>query len=146
MNRRSFLRLFGFGTAIGILAPKVFASQESTVLPNIPVTEGPATYDEMAVFIKNTFDEAVRCFMYELNDTRTRSGITVLVKSKMDALVADRKMNLYRVICDNTINTSQTLNENKVRMDVHYNTNDTFDVRIVKLESGPDGTRILSSV
>ena len=64
--------------------------------------------------IEPSIMEALEDFMFEFNDEVTRSQVTSILESKMDSVQAQRGVSSYSVVCNESNNTPEEIDNNKL--------------------------------
>jgi phage tail sheath protein FI len=81
----------------------------------------PSSLDRMNVrfllmIIEDANEEALRDFLFELNDEQTRSQIRSLIESYMESIQARRGVTDFEVVCDSTNNTPADIDNNRLNV------------------------------
>lgn len=67
-------------------------------------------------YLQTEIKKISRNFLFEANDESTRYLYSSAIKNVLSEVVMSRGMNDFRVICDKTINTSETIDRNELRV------------------------------
>jgi phage tail sheath protein FI len=102
-----------------------------TILPGTGIvvwgqkTRDPITEDMSRVnvsrlvnYVRTLLSKATYGFLFEPNDQITRSQAAAVVSSALNDLVSKRGVYDYVVVCDTTNNTTQTIQNNQLYIDV----------------------------
>lgn len=150
MDRRSFLKLFGYGLGAAVVVPKLALASGSLSelkFPNKAIVppdvwyapaglqHGKLNYTNVEIneFIKTAFEEAINLHKLEVNDDITRAGIANRVSNQLKLLSNLRIIYQYNVICDLSCNTASTIDNGDVVMVVGYKTVKGFTETRLKL-------------
>ena len=87
------------------------------------LSETPSALDRINVarlvnYIRSQLNILARPFLFEPNDPITRNGISAIVSSLLNDLVAKRGLTDYLVVCDSTNNTPERIARNELYVDV----------------------------
>jgi hypothetical protein len=87
------------------------------------LSESPSSLDRINVarlvnYIRSQLNILARPFLFEPNDPITRNGISAIVSSLLNDLVAKRGLTDYLVVCDGTNNTPERIARNELYVDV----------------------------
>jgi hypothetical protein len=87
------------------------------------LSESPSALDRINVarlvnYIRSQLNILARPFLFEPNDPITRNGISAIVSSLLNDLVAKRGLTDYLVVCDGTNNTPERIARNELYVDV----------------------------
>ena len=90
--------------------------------------------EELVPYVKNTMKMMLSKYWFEPNDAQTRSRI----KADIDNFLSDisHAGSLYRweVVCDETNNTSMTIDKNEVNIDVYLQPTKAMNIVPIKVK------------
>lgn len=86
---------------------------------------------------KNIAEECLREFMFEPNDKSTRRAIQSVTNHVFTDLLRKGYLHDVAVVCDETINTPDTVDDNKALMDVAIKLEEGDEFQLIKVEVGP---------
>lgn len=98
------------GTGLVIYGQKTLASTPSS-LDRINVAR-------LVNYLRLQLNTLARPFIFEPNDPITRNGVSAVVSSLLNDLVAKRGITDYLVVCDSTNNTPERIDRNELYVDV----------------------------
>lgn len=73
----------------------------------------------LMITIQKAISIALEAFVFEFNDDFTRANISSMVNNYMEDVQARRGVTDFKVVCDNTNNTGQVIDQNKLICDVY---------------------------
>ena len=138
MDRRGFIKSI-FGIAAGAAAVKFLPSAKAgTVVWGTKTVKLNSSLDRincrrLLLYIKQKIEEGLKPFMFEPNDTITRSSMKKYVTQLLkDVQKKDAMLEKFKVICDETNNNPTVIDSNSAVMDVYLKVGklpeDTFTV------------------
>lgn len=72
----------------------------------------------LVIYIRNALTQIAKPYIFEPNDKSTRDQIKLQVESLMIELIGQRGIGDFLVVCDETNNTSSTIDRNELHVDV----------------------------
>ena len=79
----------------------------------------------LTAYLRLTLDKVARPFIFEPNDTITRSQVQVAFESVLNDLVAKRGLYDYLVVCDTSNNTPDRIDRNELFVDIAIPTSES---------------------
>jgi phage tail sheath protein FI len=70
------------------------------------------------IAIENNSEAILNNFIFQGNSRRNRERVTSLLNSYMQTVLAGEGVDSYRVICDDSNNTTATINQNILNVDI----------------------------
>ena len=94
--------------------------------------------------LERTLAKMSRNSIFEQNDSFTRNRILAKINPYLSQVQSDRGIDDYKTICDETNNTSQTIAENKLVVDIFIKP--TYAVEMIHLKFTNAGTNDFSTI
>lgn len=90
---------------------------QKTLNPNASALDR-VNVSRLVIYIREQLDDAVKPFLFEPNDTVTRTNAKVVVDRLLGELVSQRGLFDYLVVCDTSNNTPARIDRNELHIDV----------------------------
>ena len=72
----------------------------------------------LMIFLKKNLTRTLRSFVFEQNDSVTRSQVTNTIRPFLGDIAARRGLEAYNVVCDETNNTPERIDRNELWVSV----------------------------
>jgi hypothetical protein len=73
----------------------------------------------LLIYLENSIDPSLQGFLFESNTDKTRSRVFNVVDSFMKTVEAGHGVTAYSVVCDDTNNTAQVIDNNQLNVDLY---------------------------
>lgn len=119
----------------------VFPGEGTFLMGNKTSTTGTLqrlNVSNVVIYIKNEILKITQKVLFEINDSITRQRVISESRPLLDSIRAGGGISNYRIVCDETNNTAQTIAENKLIVDVYIqptNSVETIQVTIINTNS-----------
>ena len=113
MDRRSFV--LGSSALVGTFT--VFGAEAIQAAPQSVIDKDNVR--ELLEHLKKSIHEATQEYLFEYNDETLRKGFRDWVKYCADQYVEDGTIQDYKVVCDETNNTPERIDNNEFVADVY---------------------------
>jgi phage tail sheath protein FI len=81
----------------------------------------------LLLFIENSVEPLLLAFLFEANTEKTRSRVDSIITSFMSGVQAGGGVTSYDVICDDTNNTAQVIDNNQLNVDIYVQPTKTIE-------------------
>lgn len=88
---------------------------------------------KMLIYIENNIEGILNGFIFQGNTVKARERVSSLINAFLQTVQAGGGVQSYRVVCDSSNNTSTTIAQNILNVDVHVQPTDTIE--FVKLNT-----------
>lgn len=119
MKRRELLKNIGIGVGVVLVAPVALAS--TFTKPETTIVSGSLDHtstSELLLNIKLKIEAIIRQHIFEVNDVLTRDSIYAESRWILTELVERKIVYDYRVICDETNNTPNRIDNGELYVDI----------------------------
>lgn len=134
--------MYGNGNAVN---PVVNFTQDGIVvygqrtLQRAPTALDRVNVRRLMLYTRKVVTTAVKYLLWEPDDTTTWRQFTALVTPYLDSVVSLRGITDYQVICDETTNTSQYINNNQMYAKIFINPTRATEQILIDAVLTPDG-------
>jgi hypothetical protein len=84
-------------------------------------------------YLKRELLAATRRYLFEVNDTNTRQRVVSTTTPILEQVKASNGIQAYRIVCDETNNTTTTIAENKLILDVYIQPTATAETLVITI-------------
>jgi len=88
------------------------AQKKATALDRINVRR-------LLLYIENTIEPSLLPFLFEINNTQTRSRVFGVIDQFLSRVQSGGGLNAYKLVCDSTNNSSQDIDNNQLNVDIY---------------------------
>lgn len=90
--------------------------------------------EELVPYVKNTMKTMLSKYWFEPNDAQTHSRIKEDIDNFLSGISRAGRLHHWEVVCDETNNTSMTIDKNEVNIDVYLQPTMAWNIVPIKVK------------